>query len=290
MSFRVVVVESSAKLDFKMNYLVVRSSDVKKVVISEIDVLIIESTATSITSALLCELVKNKVKVIFCDEKRNPLSELTPYYGSHDTSLKIKMQNNWSNIRKQITWTSVVCQKITNQMYLLKSLKLDEYKFLEHYISEIEFNDGTNREGHAAKVYFNALFSKEFTRNTPSHINSALNYGYSILLSAFNREIVALGYSTTVGIFHDNMYNQYNLSSDLMEPFRPLIDKAVHSMELEKFETEEKHNLVNILNSQVIIDEQKQYLINAIKIYLRSVFDVLNGVDGAEIKVYRNEL
>lgn len=290
MSFRVVVVESSAKLDFKMNYLVVRSSDVKKVVISEIDVLIIESTATSITSALLCELVKNKVKVIFCDEKRNPLSELTPYYGSHDTSLKIKMQNNWSNIRKQITWTSVVCQKITNQMYLLKSLKLDEYKFLEHYISEIEFNDGTNIEGHAAKVYFNALFSKEFTRNTPSHINSALNYGYSILLSAFNREIVALGYSTTVGIFHDNMYNQYNLSSDLMEPFRPLIDKAVHSMELEKFETEEKHNLVNILNSQVIIDEQKQYLINAIKIYLRSVFDVLNGVDGAEIKVYRNEL
>ena len=68
----------------------------------------------------------------------------------------------------------------------------------------------------------------------------ALNYGYSIILSSFTREIVANGYITQLGLFHDNMFNQFNLASDLMEPFRPLVDKCVLGMKLEQFEHEEK--------------------------------------------------
>ena len=86
MGWRIVVVSNRAKLDFKMNYLVVRTNqEVKRIFIKEIYILIIETTAVSITVALLSELVKRKIKVIFCDEKRNPISELSPYYGSHDT-------------------------------------------------------------------------------------------------------------------------------------------------------------------------------------------------------------
>lgn len=94
MSWRTVVITKTSKLDYSMGHLVVRDVEsTVKVHISEISVLVIESTAVSVTAALLCELIKKKVKVIFCDEKHNPLSELTPYYGSHDCSLKIKKTN-----------------------------------------------------------------------------------------------------------------------------------------------------------------------------------------------------
>ena len=90
MSWRTVVITKSAKLDYQMGYMVVRMEDVVKIHISEISVLMIETTSVSLTAALLCELTKKKIKVIFCDEKRNPSSELLPYYGSHDTSMKIR--------------------------------------------------------------------------------------------------------------------------------------------------------------------------------------------------------
>ena len=95
MSWRIVVVSSVSKLDLKLGYLVVRNEKTTKVHLSEIHTLIIESTAVSLTAALLNEMVKRKIKIIFCDEKRNPSSELLPYYGSHDTSSKIKSQLKW---------------------------------------------------------------------------------------------------------------------------------------------------------------------------------------------------
>lgn len=290
MSFRVVVISSSAKLDLKTSYLVVRNEMITKIALSEIAVLVVESTATSVTTALLAELVKNKIKVIFCDEKRNPISEIAPYYGSHDTSLKVRMQIKWSNDVKGEVWSVIVAQKIAKQTEVLQLVNKKESVMLERYIEQIMFYDSTNREGHAAKVYFNALFGRTFTRSEESPINAALNYGYSLLLSAFNREIVTQGYLTQIGIFHDNMFNQFNLSCDLMEAFRPIVDLQVYYMECTEFKKEDKMNLIQILNKQVKIDGQKQYMLNAIKIYVKSVFDVLNQVEGTQIKGYRNEL
>ena len=126
-------------------------------------------------------------------------------------------------------------RKIKNQALLLKYYGLEQYKLLEGYINELEFNDETNREGHAAKVYFNALFGKSFSRNDDVPVNAALNYGYSLILSCVNREIVCSGYLTQLGIFHDNMFNPFNLGCDLMEPFRPIVDFCVKSMMPKEF-------------------------------------------------------
>lgn len=128
----------------------------------------------------------------------------------------------------------------------------------------------TNREGHAAKVYFNALFGKNFSRTDESTTNAALNYGYSIILSSFTREIVANGYMTQLGLFHNNMFNQFNLASDLMEPFRILIDRKVVNMNLDKFELSEKLELVNVLNESVIIDMTRRSVANAISQYTKA--------------------
>ena len=286
MSWRTVVISSNAKLDYQIGYLVIRGQETKKVHLNEIKTLIIESTAVSLTSYLLSELTKNKVKVIFCDEKRNPSSELFPNYGSHDTSFKIRNQIVWDDFVKKDVWTQIVKEKILQQALLLQNLGCAEADMLLTYREDVVQGDVTNREGHAAKVYFNALFGKQFTRTEENPTNAALNYGYSILLSMFNREIVSNGYLTQLGLFHDNMFNPFNLASDLMEPFRPLVDEYVWRMKPEYFETDEKHELLKIITQEVAIAGRKEVLDNAIKIYVKSVFDVLENANDTTIRFY----
>ena len=290
MSWRTVVISNSAKLDYQLGFLLVRQGDTVKVHIDEIEMLIIESTAVSLTAALLSELVKKKVKVIFCDEKRNPSSELLPYYGAHDTSAKIRKQILWTEDVKKAVWTEIVHEKIRKQAEHLSNQGKPEAEMLMQYAMELEFGDVTNREGHAAKVYFNALFGKSFTRTEDNSINAALNYGYALVLSCFTRAVVANGYITQLGLFHDNMFNQFNLASDLMEPFRVLVDRMVCEMKPEKFEHEEKLNVLQLLQSEIQIGGRNEYLGNAIKIYTRSVFDALNDNDMSLIKFYNYEL
>lgn len=287
MNWRTVVISNSAKLDYQMGYLIVRNQDVVKIHISEISILMIETTSVSLTAVLLCELTKKKIKVIFCDEKRNPSSELVPYYGSHDTSMKVRKQIAWSEDIKTSVWTEIVTEKIRKQAENLERWDKPEAQMLYEYITQIEFGDATNREGHAAKVYFNALFGLDFTRTAENSINAALNYGYSLLLSTCARETALNGYITQIGLFHDNIFNQFNLASDLMEPFRPLVDRLVSHMTLVEFEHTQKMELVNLMNQEVIINERCELISNAIKIYCKSVFDALEDADVSLIRFYR---
>lgn len=115
------------------------------------------------------------------------------------------------------------------------------------------------------------------------------------LLSMFNREIAANGYLTQLGLFHDNMFNSFNLSSDLMEPFRPLVDHKVYKMNPDVFEKDEKHELLRIVYQELTIAGKKEVLDNAVKLYVKSVFDALemrmkrkSGFTGNELSVYEN--
>lgn len=281
------MITSRCKLDYKMGFMVVRAEETKKIFVDEIAVLLIENPAVSMTGCLLEALVEKKIRVIFCDAKRTPNAELVPYYNSYDCSRKIKAQIAWSNDVKGAVWADIVAEKIRKQADFLEEIdKLNEAALLRSYLSQIEPHDSTNREGHAAKVYFNALFGMDFTRSEENMTNAALNYGYSIILSAFNREIVAQGYLTQLGIFHDNMFNHFNLSCDLMEPFRVLVDRRIKGMMLSDFGSEEKHRLVDLLNETVVINQTKQTVLNAIKYYCRSVFDAMNEGDLSLIQFY----
>ena len=218
MSWRTVVVSHNAKLDYENGYLVVRSEETKRIFINEIELLMIENTAVAMTGYLLAELVRNKVKVVFCDQRRNPCAELMPYYGSHDTSAKVRSQIQWSEDIKSAVWTEIVSEKIRKQSEVLLRHKLSEGDKLQGYLAEMTLGDTTNREGHAAKVYFNALFGKKFTRAEDSPINAALNYGYSIIAGQVTRVLTMYGFNTNIGIHHESMNNSFNLSYDFVEP------------------------------------------------------------------------
>lgn len=286
MSFRTVVVTKRCKLEYKLGYMVCRGEETKKIYLSEISTLMVESTAVSMTAALLAELIKNKVNVVFCDEKHNPLSQLVSLQGRYNSSGKLKNQLEWKDSVKARVWTKIVEYKILNQTKFLFDLKLNEYKKLEDYARQLTSNDLTNREGHAAKVYFDALFGLEFKRGDDTFINSALNYGYAILLSAFNREIVAQGYSTQLGLNHKNEFNFFNLACDLIEPFRPIVDRFVFDMNGDNFDAEYKHKLCEIFLTSLKINKITYCLSDGISFFVRGVFNALETGDISTIYNY----
>ena len=232
--------------------------------------------------------MEKKVRVIFCDSKRLPVSEVVPYHGSHNSSLKVRQQSAWTQEARALIWRAIITEKIAKQAGFLRELGCErEFALLDDYCRNVELNDETNREGHAAKVYFNALFGKSFTRGLECPTNAALNYGYSILLSHFSREIAVNGYLTQIGIFHDNMFNHFNLSSDLMEPFRVLIDRAVYEMKPEKFESEEKYKLWQVFSQTVYCVGSKQLVSAVIQIYTRSVLASMTSGNAEDIRFYQ---
>ena len=277
MSWRIVVISRRCKLDYSMNYMVVRGEETNRVFLDEIAMLIIENNAVSMTGCLLSALMEKKIKVMFCDGNRNPQAELVPYYGAHNDSLRIKQQIEWIHESKQEVWTTIVKEKISNQAKMLeRAERYESALMLKQYVDEVKNGDITNREGHAAKVYFNSLFGMSFTRNDEDNpLNAALNYGYALILSAFNREIVANGYLTQLGLAHENQFNHFNLSCDLMEPFRPVIDEEVWRNRFDSFGKDEKITLVRILTKGYVIAGNEQTLLNAIKIYTKSIFNAI---------------
>ena len=280
MSFRTVVIENSSKLSYKNRFLVVKQdNDEKYIHLSEIDTIIVDSISVSISTYLLKELCSNKINIIFCDEKHNPFGELEGYYLSHNSSKKISTQFKWTKERKDMLWSEIVKNKAINQALILNKLNSDKYDLLLSYIDEITVGDKTNREGHAAKVYFNELFGKDFVRNESDNINAALNYGYAILLSTINKEVISNGYITQIGIHHKNEFNEFNLSCDLMEPFRVIIDNFVYYNQDRELDTAYKLDIINIFNNRYKYDNKNYVLKDAIKIYIKNTLESINNLE-----------
>lgn len=288
MAFRTVVIDSHSKLEYSLNYLVFRTPEkTTRVLLDEVHTLIIQSTAVSLTTSLIAELNARKIKVIFCDEKAQPCCELSSFYGAHNCSGRVMEQVHWTDAIKNDVWQHIVKEKILNQAKSLKRKGKDqEYDLLCSYSEEVEPGDITNREGHAAKVYFNAIYFDGFTRDKECKLNAYLNYGYTILLASFNRAVTSAGYLTQLGIHHKNEFNAFNFTCDLIEPFRFIIDDYVEHVQ---DENNWKDELIGLLGKEVHIEGKNQTLTNAIQIYVQSVFSVLNG-QSTRIKFLQNDL
>ena len=290
MSFRTIVISKQSKLSYKNRFLVVKQEDDEKYIhLSEIDTIIVDSISTVITNYLLKELSDNKINIIFCDEKHNPFGEISSYYSRHNTSKQIKKQIAWKQKDKNLLWQKIIKNKILNQATLLKKIKCNKYRMLLDYVDEIELGDKTNREGHAAKVYFNLLFGSNFIRHNDDNINSALNYGYAILLSTINKEVIANGYLTQLGINHKNEFNQFNLSCDLMEPFRVIIDNFVYFNKERELDTNYKMDIVNIFNQPYKFQNKSYSLKDVIKFYVKKTLDSVENIENYKDFIYDKE-
>ena len=173
-----MIVDSPCKISVGGNHLILRSEEVKKIHLSEVYYLMIACLAVNITGVALCELNRQKIKVVFCDEKRNPYGELVGYYGCFNCSKKLKTQAAWDASVASAINTMIIAQKIVNQAAMLRKYGFDDRaELLDEYVAEIELDDAGNREGHAAKVYFNTLFGKasHARKNVPSTQRSTMD-------------------------------------------------------------------------------------------------------------------
>ncbi len=277
MGFRTIVVNKHSKLSYKNNHLIYRTSSEQELIhLSEIDILLLETTDIVVTTMLMKRLVDEQVLVIFCDEKRLPTAQLQPFYARHDSSLQLAKQIAWQDSHKKIIWTEIISQKILNQQqYLTQLEKYEKAEALKKLHNSLEQFDPSNREGHSARIYFNSLFGKDFTRESEMAVNSALDYGYTLLMSMFAREVVKSGCLTQLGLKHANQFNDFNLASDIMEPFRPLVDQIVYTHRNEEFLVI-KRRLFDLFENHYLYRNQQMFLTNIVSDYTKKVIKVLN--------------
>ena len=278
MGWRSVIITQHAKLTYSMQMMIVQTRDgINQIPIEDINLLLVSTTQAVITSALISKLAQNQTKVIFVDEKDNPVVETAVYYPGARSMAKLKKQFNWDEHLKELLWTKIVSQKIKNQIAVLDNYHLNKDD-VQSELDQLEINDESNREAIAARKYFMLLFDKNFVRRDTSAVNAALDYGYAILLSSFNREIAMNGYLTYFGIHHCSQENQFNLASDLMEPFRPFVDYWVKAHEkIKELTPDIKYGLVELLSLEIKFNGKKTLLTNAITVYVRECLKFLSG-------------
>ena len=277
MGWRTVVVNTHSKLSYKNNHLIFKDASRTELIhLSEMDILLLETTDIVLSTMLIKRLVDENILVIFCDDKRLPTAYLMPYYGRHDSSLQLSRQITWNEDTKAQVWTSIIAQKILNQAFYLGSCGfLEKSQSVIDLYHGLDLFDPSNREGHAARIYFNTLFGNDFSREQDNDVNAALDYGYTLILSMFAREIVLSGCMTQFGLKHANQFNQFNLASDIMEPFRPIIDRIVYENRSSSF-VKIKRELFTVFSDTFHYNDKDMYLSNIVSDYTKKVIQALN--------------
>lgn len=255
MAYRNIIIESPAHISVSNHRLTVRTEQTHHVPLEDLSALLLESNQSTITTAALSQLGQCGCAVFVCDEKHLPCGVLTPYQ-QHSRGLSVlQTQLDATEPRKKQLWQSIVKMKLHNQARALELAGQDAAAQALHALAAgVRSGDPENREATGAQLYFPALFGDAFTRNQDCGINSALNYGYAILRGAMARYLSVYGFLPAFGLHHKNTLNPFNLADDLMEPFRPVVDRMVWVgfQDTDTLTPAHKRQLFNCLNLDIL--------------------------------------
>ena len=203
---------------------------VRTIPVEDIGYVLLENQQISITLPLLNALADNNAAVIVCTDKMMPNAMLLNLDSNSIQGERYREQVNASEPLKKNLWKQTVEAKIRNQAALLNKLDKDG-DILKPYWQNVKSGDSDNREGIAAKLYWDALFGEDFVRyRTGDTPNEMLNYGYMVLRAAVARSLMGSGLLPAFGIHHRNRYNSFPLADDIMEPYRPFVDEIVFGL------------------------------------------------------------
>ncbi|PKP54176.1 MAG: type II CRISPR-associated endonuclease Cas1 [Bacteroidetes bacterium HGW-Bacteroidetes-1] len=197
--------------------------------IEDVGVVVLDNPHITLTNALIAELNQNNTAIISCDAKHLPFGLMLPMFAHHAFTEKMYQQLECSLPLKKNLWQQTIIAKISNQAAILRSLGINDSK-MQYYLKLVKSGDPQNVEGRAAAYYWENLFGTEssFSRDRlGENPNAMLNYGYAVLLAIVARGLVSSGLLPAVGIHHRNKYNPWCLASDIMEPYRPYVDRVV---------------------------------------------------------------
>lgn len=285
-----------AYLSLKMKQMVVRIPQkddgdlpseedmVRTVPIEDLGVIILDNKQITITQGLIDALLENNCALITCDSRRMPVGLMLPLAGNTIQNERFRSQLDSSlPLRKQL-WQQTIEAKIRNQAAVLKYVTGQEHKNMLKWSDSVRSGDADNMEARAAVYYWKTIFPNDpcFIRDREDEgANALLNYGYAILRAVVARALVGAGLLPTLGIHHHNRYNAYCLADDIMEPYRPYVDKLVVEMledgAEDKLNATNKVKLLNIPVIEVKINEKRSPLMIAVSQTVSSLVKCFRG-------------
>ena len=299
--WRTVVVDQRARLYYSLGAMKIKTPDgiTQRVPLYNVCAIMIVSHAVRLSVFLIDQIRQRNIALIFCDSNKIPSAELVGYAQTNQTAARLREQIEWSEKARTAVWGRIIQMKLISQRNVLRELNLplDERRW-ETLISQSAPEECPKREGLAARIYFNTLFGKDFKRlgKTKAHgsafsstrqtrddisgkppgppieqINSALNYGYAVLRSAMTRELTLRGYNPALGLAHCGGSNPLNLTYDLIEPYRPFVDKIVFSHLGLPFDRDFKRELIAVLNSSAVYSYKTADVLEIMKNYVNDV-------------------
>ena len=258
---RTVYFESAAHLSFKNGQLVYTpkpEGELRTIPIEDIGFVVLDNHSITLSLRLIEELTANNAAIVFCDKLHHPTAMSVPFDGNITHAETLTAQLDMSEPLKKQLWKQTVEIKIKNQATMLERTGSDGVEALRRHAASVKSGDTDNREGAAARIYWQNLFGGEFRRerfgDAPNHL---LNYAYAILRAAVARSLVGSGLYPAIGIHHHNKYNAFALADDVMEPYRPYADEVVYKIwaatdePIEELNREHKQQLLKLLASDV---------------------------------------
>ena len=277
--WRTVVAGNGEHLSLHNGCLMVEGEKPASVPLCQIREIVLERPRGTVSLALLSALGDYHIQVLLCDERSSPRCELSYVPTHHNAAGNIHTQSRWTDSGKGRVWKRIVEDKIRMQERLLRRLGLTVPEELRQCRKSVLPGDSGSREGQAARLYFNRLFDTGFHRRTEDDRNAALNYGYAILRSSMSRILTLHGYYPALGLWHHSETNRFNLSCDLMEPFRPLVDEIVYHNREKAWDRPCRCRMVEVLRGTVRLDQRRVELPQAMEAYALDVLASL-GKDG----------
>ncbi|MDZ8119914.1 type II CRISPR-associated endonuclease Cas1 [Pontiella agarivorans] len=258
---RTVYFESAAHLSFKNGQLVYTpkpEGEVRTVPVEDIGFVVLDNHSITLSLRLIEELTANNAAVVFCDKLHHPTAMSVPFDGNTTHAETLSAQLDMSEPLKKQLWKQTVEAKIKNQAAMLERTGSGGAEALRRHAASVKSGDTDNREGAAARIYWQNLFGEDFRRErfggSPNHL---LNYAYAILRAAVARSLVGSGLYPAIGIHHHNKYNAFALADDVMEPYRPYADDVVYGIwsaadePIEELSREHKQQLLKLLAADV---------------------------------------
>lgn len=287
-------------LSLRYNQLVLKQPDIEKndtlpvtfkkefertIPIEDIGVVILDNRRITITTGVMEALLNNNCAVITCDSKNMPTGLLLPLSGNTLQSERFRDQIDASLPLKKQLWQQTVRQKILNQAKVLEFQTNTVAKNMIVWANDVKSGDSDNLEARAAVYYWKNIFPSipDFVRGREeAPPNNLLNYGYAILRACIARGLVGSGLLPTLGIHHHNKYNAYCLADDIMEPYRPYVDKLVADImmkfaDFSKLTVELKAELLQIPTLDVMIDGKRSPLMIGVGMTTASLYKCFKG-------------
>ena len=258
--------------------------EVRTIPIEDVGVIILDNKQITVTQGLMDELLENNCAIVTCDSKHLPAGLMLPLSGNSIQTERFRSQIDASlPLRKQL-WQQTIEAKIRNQAAVLEYATGEEHRNMLVWAGSVRSGDSENMEARAAVYYWKTIFpdNPSFVRGQEGEMpNALLNYGYAILRAIVARALVGSGLLPTLGIHHHNRYNAYCLADDIMEPYRPYVDKIIidriNAEDLLELTSETKVKLLNIPVTEVVINGRRSPLMLAVSQTTSSLVKCFRG-------------